>query len=218
MKNYLTRPFEVKAESVTATGAFEGIASPFGEIDAGRDIVMRGAFKNSLEQFKAKKRKVPMLWQHNTRQPIGVYTSLKETETGLEVVGQCNMKVQAGQECHALMEQGALTGLSIGYDPIKTMWDEKQEVRSLIELDLWEISPVTFPMADGGRVALVKSLEEAGNLSDCEALLRDAGFSKSEALAFVSRVKALAMQHRGDPDQPSVESIKRASQILSTIR
>ena len=215
MKNFLIRPFEIKAGTIKSDGSFEGVASPFGEIDSYRDIVMPGAFTNSLKAFEAKNRKVPMLWQHNTRQPIGVFTKLTESSTDLYVEGQCNMKVQAGMECHALMEQGALTGLSIGYNTIKSMWDEKEETRSLIEVDLWEISPVTFPAADGARIALVKSLEEAGSLSDCEALLRDVGYSRSEASAFVSRVKALAIK-QGDPDNGwSPAAIQRASALLN---
>jgi HK97 family phage prohead protease len=212
MKNKLVRPFEVK--SVRDDGVFEGIASPFGELDSYRDIVMPGAFNASLKTFEGKGRKVPMLWQHNPRQPIGVYTSIKETNDHLYVVGECNMKVQQGRECHALMDQGALTGLSIGYDPIRTEWDEKSEIRKLFELDLWEISPVTFPAADSARVTLVKSLAEAGSLSDCEALLRDAGYSKSEATAFVSRVAALVK--RGDPADPVAESVKRALALLKS--
>jgi HK97 family phage prohead protease len=210
-------PFAVKAAEVKSDGTFEGVASPFGGApDAGGDIIMPGAFANSLrERFEAKKRLVPMLWQHNSREPIGVYPEVKETTEGLIVRGQCNMKVQRGIECHALMEQGALTGLSIGYDTIKYEIDNEAETRKLIELDLWEISPVTFPMADSARVTLVKSLEDAGNLSDCEALLRDAGFSKSEATAFVSRVKTLAAQRSDSAREPSPEEIRRAIEKIT---
>lgn len=210
MKNFLIRPFEVK--EVRDNGTFEGIASPFGELDSYRDIVMPGAFGKSIAAFKARGRKVPMLWQHSSREPIGVYTDLKETSTELYVHGECNMKVQKGIECHALMQQGALTGLSIGYNTIVSQWDEKQEIRSLIELELWEISPVTFPAADSARVTLVKSLEQSENLSDCEAILRDAGWSKSEATAFTSRVKAIAM--RSDSANAHADSVARAMSIL----
>jgi HK97 family phage prohead protease len=188
---FIERPFEVK--KIEETGEFEGVASPFGVVDFGGDIVMHGAFAKSLQtDYAEKKRLVPMLWQHNQRQPIGVYTSVEEKGDNLVVRGACNMKVQQGREAHALMEQGALSGLSIGYDAIKFDFTAGGELRQLHEVKLYEISPVTFPMADQARVTLVKSLEEAGSLSDCEALLRDAGFSKSEALAFVARVKSIA--------------------------
>lgn len=208
----INSPFELKA--VKSDGTFEGVASPYGELDAGMDIVMPGAFAESLAEFERKNRKVPMLWQHNTREPIGVYTKLEDRKDSLYVHGACNMKVQRGVECHALMDQGALTGLSIGYDPEQVLIDQTSGVRQLIKLDLWEISPVTFPMADSARIALVKSIEEADSLSDCEALLRDAGFSKSEALAFVSRVNALA-KNRRDAEGPSVDEIQRAFAILN---
>ncbi len=209
----INRPFELKA--VKSDGSFEGVASPYGELDAGMDIVMPGAFTDSLKEFERKERKVPMLWQHNQREPIGVYTKLEDRPDSLYVHGQCNMKVQRGVECHALMEQGALTGLSIGYNAEKYEIDTTTGVRKLIELDLWEISPVTFPMADSARVALVKSIEEADTLSDCEALLRDAGFSKSEALAFVSRVNALA-KNRRDAEGPSHSDIQRAIALINS--
>lgn len=189
---YIERPFELK--KVSSDGTFEGVASPFGEVDSYRDIVMPGAFKDSLAFYEAKNRKVPMLWQHNQRQPIGVYTSVKEAADQLLVVGECNMDVQQGRECHSLMKQGALTGLSIGYDTEVEEWDKANLVRKLHKVKLYEISPVTFPAADSARVTLVKSLEEAGNLSDCEAILRDAGFSRAEATAFTARVKALSAQ------------------------
>lgn len=211
MKNKLVRPFEVKA--VKADGTFEGVASPYGELDSYSDIVMPGAFTASLRRFDEKNRKVPMLWQHNSREPIGIYPNIKDSSTQLYVEGQCNMKVQQGVECHALMEQGALTGLSIGYDTIRFEWDETLGIRKLLEVDLWEISPVTFPAADSARVTLVKSLEEAGSLSDCEALLRDAGYSKSMATAFVSRCAALAK--RGDPDRLTAEAIGSAFAFLN---
>lgn len=210
-QKHIDRPFEVK--SVSADGTFTGIASPFGELDSHYDIVLPGAFAKSLATFEERKRKVPMLWQHNSREPIGVYTSLKETDTELLVTGQCNMKVQRGQECHALMEQGALTGLSIGFNTVNDEWDEKGMVRRIKEVDLWEISPVTFPSADSARVLSVKTIDTMETLSDMEKLLRDVGgFTKSEALAFVARVKSLAQRSESADVQP--DDLKKAMAIL----
>lgn len=214
MKNsaYIERPFELK--SVKEDGTFEGVASPFGEIDSYRDVVQPGAFTKSLAQYHEKNRKVPMLWQHDTRQPIGIYSELKETPTQLIVSGACNMEVQRGRECHALMKQGALSGLSIGYDTVRDEWDTKGETRKLHEVNLWEISPVTFPAADSARVTMVKSLQEIDSLSDLEGILRDAGFSKAEATAFTGRVKAIAM--RSESASAHAESLKRALSILTS--
>lgn len=200
-------PFEVKSDTVKVKGDFgyfEGTASPFGELDQGNDIVMHGAFAKSLATYESKNRKVPMLWQHDPHQPIGVYTDLKETDDGLVVRGECNLKTQRGAECHALMQQGALTGLSIGYKSVVEDYDERGVIRKLHEVNLWEISPVTFPMADSAR-AEAKAIQELQSLSDVEAYLRDAcGFSRKEATAFTARVKAIAAQRdsaNGDAGQ-----------------
>lgn len=213
---YLDRPFEVK--SVTGDGKFSGYGSVFGELDSYRDIVMPGAFKKSLkEDFTDKKRKVPMLWQHNSYAPIGVYTDIYEDSTGLYVEGQCNMKVQQGIECHALMDQGALTGLSIGYTTVVSEWDEKALTRKLIEVNLWEVSPVTFPAGDSAR-AQVKSLLEVGTLSELEDYLRDAyGVSRKEATALASKLKALTAAQSDSVTEADTASINRVKQILKSL-
>src|SRR5690606_7913357 len=161
---YIDRPFQVK--EVGKDGKFAGYGSVFGELDSYRDIVMPGAFAKSLaEDFDAKDRLVPMLWQHDYFNPIGVYDVIREDSKGLYVEGACNMEVQQGRECHALMKQGALTGLSIGYTTVVSEWDEKALTRKLIEVNLWEVSPVTFPAGDSAR-AQVKSLAEVGTMPE----------------------------------------------------
>lgn len=188
MRTYIDRPFEVK--EVKADGTFVGYGSVFGEVDWGRDVVMPGAFKDSLrDDFERMGRKVPMLWQHDSKTPIGVYTSLKEDKNGLLVNGECNMDVQQGRECHALMKQGALTGLSIGYIAEQDEWDADEVVRKLIKLRLYEISPVTFPMNDSARVSAVKNIEGIKTIRDAEKFLRDAGFSRTESAALIAAVK-----------------------------
>lgn len=197
----INRPFQIKAGSVKSDGTFEGHGSVFGELDSYRDIVVKGAFNDSLAKYESLGRNVPMLWQHDTRQPIGVYTELKEDDYGLFVRGQCNMEVQQGVECHALMKQGALSGLSIGYETVEDKWDDKLMARRLLKLNLWEISPVTFPAGDSARVNQVKAIKDMTEISQVEKMLRDAaGFSKSEACAFIARVKAIAGhgEHAGD--------------------
>jgi HK97 family phage prohead protease len=214
-RKYIERPFEVK--SVKADGTFEGYASVYGEIDSYRDVVVAGAFNKSLDnRYRAKGRNIPMLWQHNMHMPIGIYpiSNIKEDDVGFYVRGECNMEVQQGQECHALMKQGALSGLSIGYTTELDEWDEAGKTRILKEVDLWEISPVTFPAGDSARVVSVKSISGLTTLSDCEQILRDAGFTKSETAAFVSRIKALAT--RSDSADADSLAVKNVLQILRT--
>ena len=211
---YLERPFKVKADSIKSDGTFTGHASVFGELDSYRDIVMPGAFNKSLqEDFAAKDRSVPMLWQHDTWSPIGIYSSIKEDDIGLYVEGACNMDVQQGREAHALMKQGALSGLSIGYTTVISEWNEKELSRKLFEVNLWEVSPVTFPAGDLARVSSVKSIEGLMSISECEETLRDAGFSKKEAVVLISRIKAMPTQ--GDPaDDAEAKAVNAALQIL----
>lgn len=214
-RKYIERPFEVK--SVKSDGTITGYASVFGEIDSYRDVVVAGAFNNSLEKrYRAKARKgIPMLDQHDTRTPVGLWPidDVKEDNVGLLVTGQINMKVQKGVENHALAEQGALSGLSIGYTTELDDWDESGQVRILREVDLWEISMVTFPAGDSARITSVKAISGLDTLSDCETLLRDAGFSKSETAAFVSRIKALAPTRSDSADQDAL-AVKNALKIL----
>lgn len=216
-KHRIVRPFELKKGSLKSDGTFEGYGAIFHEMDSYRDIIMPGAFAVSLrEDFIAKDRLVPMLWQHNEREPIGVYREIYEDEKGLFVKGECNMEVARGRECHALMKQGSLTGLSIGYTTVVSEWNEQEIIRKLIQLNLWEVSPVTFPAGDNARTSLVKSITDMATLSDCETFLRDAGaMSHKEAKAFIAQVKSLSMQRDvapvGDP------SIKSALDILRSI-
>lgn len=207
----IDRPFKVKA--VKDDGTFTGYGSVFGEIDSYRDVVVKGAFEESLKEFESLGRLVPMLWQHDTRSPIGVYTSLKEDDVGLLVEGQCNMDVQKGRECHALMKQGALTGLSIGYNTEEDAWDEQYTLRRLLKLKLWEISPVTFPAGDSARINGVKEIGLITSLSECEGILRDAGFTKSEATALIGRVKAIATRSESADDEKAV-----IANVLSILR
>lgn len=210
----IDRPFQVK--SVQDDGTFVGYGSVFGELDSYRDIVMPGAFRDSLQNdFDAKGRMVPMLWQHDMRNPIGVYPTIREDNIGLYVEGQCNLEVRQGRECHSLMKQGALTGLSIGFTTVADEWDEANLVRKITKVNLWEVSPVTFPAADSARVNDVKSIEGLITLSDVEDYLRDAGgFTRREAVALVARIKAAAPQ---SDSALADDSVKKAIATLKSI-
>ena len=216
-RNYIERPFEVKSADET-TGIFKGYGSVFGEIDSHRDIVMPGAFTKTLAAFKAKGRMVPMLWQHDIYNPIGVYPELKEDDNGLDLVGETNMEVQQGREAHALMRQKALSGLSIGFNITRAdERDPKTGVRRIHEVDLWEISPVTFPSNDSSRVVDVKSLAMLESLADCEKVLRDAGFSRAESTALVSRIKSIGTQSDSGGGDGIEADVQKALSILQGI-
>lgn len=188
--------FELKAAD---DGTFEGYGSVFNITDKGGDIVVAGAFAETLAAAKAAGRMPAMLWQHNPREPIGVYSEMSEDAVGLRVKGRLAMKTQRGAEAYELMKMGALTGLSIGYRVRDDSWDRVTGVRTIKKADLIEISPVTFPMNDASRVSAVKAIEELDSLSEIERHLRDVcGLSKSEATAMVSRIKSVSRSDSGD--------------------
>jgi uncharacterized protein len=141
------------------TGVFEGYASLFGKRDQQGDVVMAGAFAQSLRSKGPDN--IRMLFQHNPAEPIGAWVDLIEKPRGLWVRGRLNLNVQRGRELLALLESGGLDGLSIGFKTIRVRNDRIAGTRQLLNVDLWEISLVTFPMLDGARVSTVKSAARA---------------------------------------------------------
>ena len=139
------------AVTTTNGAVVEGYASLWGSPDSGGDTVERGAYARSLARLAANKGRVRMLWQHDPREPIGVWDDVDEDQRGLKVKGRILTEVGRGREAAALLAAGAIDGLSIGYRAIRAT----KEVggRRLAEIDLWEVSLVTFPMLAEARVA-----------------------------------------------------------------
>jgi HK97 family phage prohead protease len=129
----------------------EGYASVFGACDQGGDVVANGAYGASLAALAARGGKVKMLWQHDPAQPIGVWDEVREDARGLYVKGRILADVERGREAIALIGAGAIDGLSIGYRTKRAAKDDKGR-RHLHELELWEVSLVTFPMLPEARV------------------------------------------------------------------
>ena len=138
----------------SADGLVEGYASLFGEVDQARDMVMPGAFAQTLRNRGL--RRIPMLFQHDPAEPVGIWLELREDFRGLLARGRLIPDVQRGKELLALLRAGAIDGLSIGYRTQKARIDPKSRVRKLHQVDLWEISIVTFPLLTSARVHAVK--------------------------------------------------------------
>lgn len=149
----LERKFCRLGEDITVTDGTEiaGYASVFGKCDQGGDVVVSGAYGKSLKALEAGGRRVKMLWQHDPAQPIGVWDEVCEDERGLCVKGRILTDVEKGREAAALIGAGAIDGLSIGYRTVRAEKDGKGQ-RLLSELELWEVSLVTFPMLPDARV------------------------------------------------------------------
>ncbi|HEU4662146.1 MAG TPA: HK97 family phage prohead protease [Pseudolabrys sp.] len=135
-------------------GTVEGYASLFGEIDQARDMVMKGAFAETL--LRRNVRRVPMLFQHDPSEPVGIWYELREDERGLYARGKLIPDVARGRELLSLIRAGAIDGLSIGFRTVKGRVDPRTRIRRLFAVDLWEISIVTFPLLAGARVHAVK--------------------------------------------------------------
>ena len=137
------------------SGVIEGYASLFGVPDMARDVVVTGAFQKSLATQGVGS--IKLLWQHDPAQPVGVWNRVNEDARGLYCQGQLNLDVQRGRELYALMRQGAVDGLSIGFKTIRSRKDASGQ-RQLLAIDLWEISLVTFPLLPEARVSSVTTL------------------------------------------------------------
>ncbi|NUB42971.1 HK97 family phage prohead protease [Fertoebacter nigrum] len=136
---------------VTEGHVVAGYASLFGRRDQGGDVVRAGAYAASLAGLAKAGRRVKMLWQHDPGQPIGVWDEVREDATGLYVKGRILTEVERGREAVALLAAGAIDGLSIGYRTVRAERDSAG-ARVLAEVELWEVSLVTFPMLPEARV------------------------------------------------------------------
>ena len=151
--------FDFAPAALAREGEFEGYASVFGVADEVRDAVLPGAFRKSLRVKGTGN--IKLLYQHEAREPIGVWRDIHEDSMGLHVRGRLIEGVTRAREVLALMRAGALDGLSIGYQVVRARRDARTGLRLLTELDLWEISVVTFPLLRQARVTRVKRAEES---------------------------------------------------------
>ena len=157
---------------VTDGTQIAGYASLFGKRDQGGDVVLAGAYARSLKALEAKGGRVKMLWQHDPAQPIGIWDEVREDARGLYVKGRLLTEVEKGREAVALIAAGAIDGLSIGYRTVSAEKDGKGQ-RLLSELELWEVSLVTFPMLPDARVGS-KGHDPVGLMRELAAVFEEA--------------------------------------------
>ena len=175
----------MKADADART--IEGLGSVFHNVDQGGDIVLPGAFSKTL-----KARTPAMLWQHKSDHVIGVWDEMRETPEGLRVKGRI-LETTLGNDVYTLAKAGALTGLSIGYGVKDSSIDKKTGIRQLKDLDLYEVSLVTFAMNEKATITHVKT--KPATERELEEYLRDVGYSHTEAKKIVSEgYKAIAGQ------------------------
>jgi len=204
---------EVKlAGDDAATGTVDGYGSVFGLLDRGGDIVLPGAFKTSIADWKRKKAMPPMLWQHDPRMPVGVWTDIAEDEKGLRLKGQLVMDVPQAAAARALIAAGAVKGLSIGYRTVKDEIDRTTGARSLKQVDLWEVSLVTFPMLPEAQITGIKQDIDPRELE--RALRSELNLSSADAVKAVAIVKK-HLRDGGDGEPRSREGV---TDVLMSLR
>ena len=201
---------EVK-EFDAGTGVFSGFAST-SDLDRGNDIIVKGAFSRTLSE---RGDRVKILWQHDMDKPIGKPLQLKETEGGLFIEGKLS-DTERGREALTLLKDGVIDSMSIGYSVKEADYNE-DGVRVIRDLDLFEVSLVTFPMNEQARVTAVKSVD----VRTVEKVLRDAGYSRSQAKAIAGAgVKSLReADEQQAKDEAMTEEVKTAlNELLNKMK
>jgi hypothetical protein len=179
---YNAYPFTYDVKEISEEGVFSGYGSIFDdEPDSYGDVIERGAFAKTLLNQGRNKNGIAMLYQHDHSMPIGVWTEMVEDQIGLKVRGQLAINTTSGKDAYELMKLGAIKGLSIGYTVKREEIDNEKNCRILKEIELWEISPVTFPAKISATITNVKNIEDCVNERDLENVLRESGLSKSAA-------------------------------------
>lgn len=194
-------------------GLFSGYGAVFGNKDSHGDIIQRGAFVKSIEQHKARGSRPKMFWQHDMSKPIGRWLDFEEDDTGLRMHGKLNMNVQQGREAYHLLKDEDIDGLSIGYQTFRE--EKKGSANHLLELGLVETSVVSLGSNDRALVRAVKQIrgDELPSLPQFEDFLREAGFSKTEAVAIAGN--GLSHLLRGEPGSASDDEARAFLAALS---
>lgn len=209
---------EVKADGSDPEGTIRGYGSIFGAVDSYGEMTVPGCFKKTLAQWRKSKRPIKMLWNHSSLEPIGGWYEFEEDDKGLALVGRLNLDVARARETYSLIKAREIDGLSIGYFEVKVdPYDyDSDEPRKLYELDLREVSPVTFPALKEAQLDPIKAKRMRGELLSIreyeQALREKFGWSRAfaEDVATLGYKSVLLREQGPDavPDQAVVEEIK----------
>lgn len=216
---------ELKFDSSGGEGTFTGYGAVFGNVDLGGDVIVKGAFRDTLRAWKSGQRSIKMLWQHamgmsaEDAVPIGKWLDMEEDEHGLKVKGQLiALDTDKGRRLHAALKAKQIDQMSIGYVTVDSEFDRRgdKRIRLLKKLDLLELSLVLFGMNPQTSVDSVKH-DTGKNYSprDCERILRDAGVPRELAKAIVAKGWRGATDQRDADGRATVDAIKARTASLS---
>lgn len=211
-------PFEVK--EISDKGEFSGYLSVNHVIDAYKEQVLPGAFERTLAKWSTRGRLPPILWQHRSAEPLGPYTKMQEDAKGLYVEGELLVKeIPRAAEARVLIIKKVVTGQSIGFDVIVDEYNKQTGILSLKEIDLWEGSIVTFPANEAAQVEAIKGLLGDGkmpSLKEFEEVLRDVGFSRTQAKAIVGHGYATLL--RDAEGEKTIDATSIIDEVLNKSR
>lgn len=201
-KEIKSLPFEVKEFNEDSEYfTFEGYASTFGNIDLGDDIIVRGAFSNSL----AKNSTVPVLWQHQMSEPVGKSITLYEDDKGLYIKAILPKEdTLVKGRIMPQMKIGSIKEMSIGFFTREA--EMEKGVRMIKEIELFEVSLVTKAMNPQALVSGFKSME---SLKDIEQSLKEMGLSNTEAKTLISKVKEFSNQRDAEEKTHRDDEVKQ---------
>lgn len=217
MRKFFDLPFEIK--DADEQGKFSGIASLYGAVDLGGDVVERGAFAKSLSERPS----VPILWQHRPDEVIGE-GKVRSTREGLMVDAMLDVDVDPmAMKAFQKMKRGRVKGLSIGYETIKD--EMKNGIRHLLEVKLWEISVVTFPMLPAAQVTSVKSAEEIheflemlwANEPGIKAAIAQDAELKQKFMSLIGEAAASTSAKGADEPNPEPEYLHSALKAIESL-
>jgi HK97 family phage prohead protease len=161
---------DLRLKSINESGEISGYASVFGIVDGQGDVVLSGAFKNAITDFHAGK-KPKLLWQHDTHSPVGLIEEIFEDNHGLFIKGKLLLEIPKAREVYLLLKNGAIDGFSIGYRIKNNYFKDGKQY--LTDVELPEISIVTFPACEEATVDEVKSIDDTlGKIREISAKIR----------------------------------------------
>lgn len=207
-------------------GTFSGYGAVFNNEDGGGDVILKGAFKKTLKEWKARGKLPKMLWMHgydDNRLPVGVWNSMAEDEKGLAVEGRLiALETDRGRLLHEGMKSGAIDAMSITYvaTDVKYGTKEGDPWRTIKELDLYEVGPVLFGMNEEALIGEAKAAGKIKTIRDFEDFLRDVGgYSNANAKAIASRgFKAADLRDEGDVASDLADMRKRVAGLFTTTK
>lgn len=214
--------FALELKGVNDSGMFEGYASTFGNRDQGGDIVVAGAFTKSIAARGA--RGVKMFADHDSTKRIGIWTDIAEDPSGLYVKGQLMLEKQIAKDAYIDLKNGALDSMSIGFRTKSDSYDGRRKARMLKEVDLLEISLISFPMNESAKVTAIKSLSDLTleEIRELEATFRTKGLSQTDAVKAISGLKEWCQRDAGAPrtdlrDEGAAELVAALSRNIATL-